>query len=242
MSIMNDVTVTCPSCEEQITVTMAESVNADRRPDLRQAIIDGSFQVVLCSECDTEFILDPILSYLDMGRGQWFSVQPVDRLGDWADVEAEAVNTFELAYGVQASSQAKEIGDTLSPRLVFGWAALREKLLLGEAALDDTTAELTKLALIHGLPGAPIQAGTEMRLIDVQEDGDQVYQWANMFSGDVLETLVAPRALYESVIEAPDAWAEIRTTLDDGPFVDIQKLFIGEGDTDGSPQAEDAFA
>lgn len=229
MSIMNDVTVTCPSCEEQITITIAESVNADRRPDLRQEIVEGAFQVMTCSACGEEFLMEPELNYLDIGRGQWVSVQPVDRLADWTDVESEATDVFDLAYGNQAPPAAKDIGDSLSPRLVFGWAALREKLLVGDLELVDSTVELTKLALIHGLPGAPIQAGVEMRLIDVQDDGDQVYQWANMFTGDVIETLVAPRSLYDSVVEAPDAWADMRSALENGPFVDIQKLFIGEG-------------
>lgn len=229
MSIMNDITVTCPSCEEQITVTLAESVNADRRPDLRQDIIEGTFQVVACSSCGTEFMLDPVLNYLDMARGQWFSVQPAQRLGDWVALEDEAQGTFDLAYGSQASAQAREIGDELSPRLVFGWPALREKLLIGDAELDDSIVELTKLAMIHGLPGAPIQAGVEMRLVDMQDDGGLVFQWADMFSGDVLETLVAPRALYDSIIEAPEAWAEMKTSVEDGLFVDIQKLFVGEG-------------
>ena len=99
MSIMNDITVTCPSCEEQITVTLAESVNADRRPDLRQEIIEGTFQVVACSGCGTEFMLDPVLNYLDMERGQWFSVQPAQRLGDWMAVEDEASATMAGGAG-----------------------------------------------------------------------------------------------------------------------------------------------
>lgn len=229
MSIMNDITVTCPSCEEQITVTLAESVNADRRPDLRQQIIEGTFQVVSCSSCETEFMLDPVLNYLDMGRGQWFSVQPAERLGDWMDVEDEANGIFDLAYGGQASPQARDIGKDLSPRLVFGWAALREKLLTGDAKLDDSIVELTKLAMIHGLPGAPLQAGVEFRLVDIQEDSSLVFQWADMFSGEVLETLVAPRSLYDSIIDAPEAWAGMKAAIEGGLFVDIQKLFVGEG-------------
>jgi len=221
--------VTCPSCEEQITVTLAESVNADRRPDLRQDIIEGTFQVVACGECNAEILMDPVLNYLDMERGQWFSVQPAQRLGDWVAVEDEAGETFDLAYGGKASEQAREIGAALSPRLVFGWPALREKLLIDDAELEDSILELTKLAMIHGLPGAPLQAGVEMRLVDMQEDGGLVFQWADMFSGEVLETLVAPRALYDSIIDAPEAWAEMKTAVADGLFVDIQKLFVGEG-------------
>ncbi len=229
MSIMNDITVTCPSCAEQITVTLAESVNADRRPDLRQQIIEGSFQAVSCTSCGAEFMLDPVLNYLDMGRGQWFSVQPAEHLGDWEYVEADATAIFDLAYGSQASEQARSIGDDLSPRLVFGWAALREKLLIGDAGLDDTVVELTKLAMIHGLPDAPLQAGVDLRLVDIQEDGGLVFQWANVFTNEVLETLVAPRSLYDSIVGAPEAWADMKAAVEEGLFVDIQKLFIGEG-------------
>ncbi len=229
MSIMNDVTVTCPSCEEQITVTLAESVNADRRPDLRDQIIEGTFQAITCGECGAEFMLDPVMNYLDMGRNQWFSVQPADRLGDWTDVEDEATEIFDLAYGNKASAQAREIGDTLNARLVFGWASLREKLLIGDLQLDDTIIELCKLAMIHGLPGAPIQAGVDLRLVNAEEDGSLVFDWADVFSGEVLETLVAPRSLYDGIIDAPEAWADMKAALSAGLFVDIQKLFVGEG-------------
>ena len=230
MSIMNDVTVTCPSCEAQITVTAVESVNADRRPDLRDEIIAGTFQVQQCSDCEAEFLLDPQFNYLDMGRGQWFSIQPLGLLGDWMALEDEAISTFDLAYGEQASPQAREIGDSLSPRLVFGWAALREKLLIGEAGLDDATVELTKLAMIRGLPGAPLRAGTEMRLLNVSpETGDMVFEWQDNLTGETVETLIAPRSLYDSILEAPEAWAQMRGVLEDRVFCDVQKLYIGEG-------------
>ena len=108
MSIFKPMTVTCPSCEEAFEIDAAESVNADRRPDLRDAIIDGSFQVMTCPSCGETFRLDPVFNYLDIGRGQWLSVQPLERLTEWIEEEDETIETFEGAFGSGAPASIRD--------------------------------------------------------------------------------------------------------------------------------------
>jgi len=228
MSILKPMTIQCPGCGGVMEVRVYESINADRRPDLRAAILDGTLQVTTCPACQEEFRIDPQFNLLDMGRGQWISVQPQTRMTEWLAEERRAVETFDLAYGKRASPSAREVGDTLAVRLVFGWPALREKLLLSDAGLDDATVELAKLALLRDHGGAHVATGDELRLTG-SNDGDLLFAWTAPLSGDITGGLTVPRTLIDEIAAEPGPWAEIRTDLTAGPFVDMQKMFVGEG-------------
>jgi CpXC protein len=228
MSLMGSLTVTCPGCGHDHEMLAVESVNADRRPDLRENILDGTFQVETCPSCRRDFRLDPKFNYLDVGRGQWLSIQPLEELRNWIEMEDEAKTVFDEAYGDGAPSSARAIGNKLTARLTFGWAALREKLIVRDHDLDDATLELTKLALMGGFGGAPVQPGIEFRLAGIEGD-DFIVIWIDALTERPIDTLLVPRAVYDSVVAAPEAWAPFRAQLTDGPFVDIQKLLIGEG-------------
>lgn len=228
MSIFRSLNVTCPACGKDFTMQACESVNADRRPDLRDAILDGSFQVETCPHCGERFRLDPRLSYVDIGRGQWISVQPLEDIGDWVGGEDEATDMFDKAYGSQAPQSAREIGDALKPRLVYGWSALREKLVAVEHGLDDVTLELMKLALIQGLEKAPLARGNELRLETADAENLELH-WVKAESDEVIERLRVPRELYDGIVNDEAAWAAVRQSTSDGPFVDMQKQYLGQG-------------
>jgi hypothetical protein len=228
MSMFITQIVHCPACEHAFEIEVVESVNADRRPDLREEILAGTFQVQTCPDCGAEFRVDPMFNYLDMVQGLWVAAMPLSELANWVEREDQATSTFESAYGSKAPGPARDIGSTLSPRLVFGWAALREKVFLASAGLNDVTAELSKLAIIRGLGGAPIQPGIECRIEDKTETSLHL-SWIRAQSDETIDALSAPLSLPESVESAEGAWAPIRTQLTDGPFVDIQKLWIGDG-------------
>ena len=70
MSIFRTMTVNCPHCGTAGGFNAVMSVNADRRPDLRTAILDGSFQRQPCPQCGKDFRLDPEMTYVALGQGQ----------------------------------------------------------------------------------------------------------------------------------------------------------------------------
>ncbi|MFY9477088.1 MAG: CpXC domain-containing protein [Aquabacterium sp.] len=228
MSIFRSLNVTCPACGKDFVMQAAESVNADRRPDLRDAILDGSFQVEACPHCGERFRLDPRLSYVDIARGQWISVQPLEDVGDWVAGEDEAIAMFDKAYGSQAPASAREIGEALRLRLVYGWSALREKLVVAEHGLDDVTLELMKLALIQGLDHAPLARGNELRLETADPESLEL-RWVKAESDEVIERLRVPRSLYDGIVDDEAAWAALRQSTAEGPFVDMQKQYLGQG-------------
>src|SRR5262245_46283742 len=142
MSLFQKVTLPCPACAEPVEFNGNHSVNADRRPDFRDAILDGSFQGKACPKCKKVFRLQPELTYLDSGRGQWIAAMSLDKLAAWNQAEAKAQTAFDKSFCHLASANAQDIGKDLKPRVTFGWPALVEKILARQHNLDDANLEL----------------------------------------------------------------------------------------------------
>lgn len=111
----------------------------------------------------------------------------------------------------------------MSPRVVFGWPALREKILARDLGLDEVVLECMKLALMRNQGIVP-EAGQELRLVAEQgEDLVLSLVWPlTESSGDSYGT---PRALHEEIKAQPGQWEAIQSQLV-GPFLDAQRLFI----------------
>jgi len=226
MSLFKPMNVTCPACEKLISVNAVGSVNADRRQDLRDEILANSFQNVTCSECGEAFRLEPDFNYLDAGRGQWIAAMPARLMPQHEEMEAQAQEAFDRSYGPDTSPSAQSIGNDLQARLVFGWPALREKILIHDAKLDDGLIELLKIDVLRRLPEINLVQGVEMRLLDVTDEELNI-AWINAETEDVDQTIDVRHALYEEIAGNPDGWASISERVNKGMFVDAQKLFMG---------------
>jgi hypothetical protein len=236
MSLFQSETVPCPACGRPVEFNVVYSLNADRRPDLRAAVLDGSFQAEPCPGCGETFRLEPELAYLDVGRKQWILVQPVGKLVAWAELEQQAKSTFAQAYGEKASPGARAIGRDLQVRVTFGWSGLREKVFAAEHALDDVILELLKLTVIRGLPELPLADDTELRLADV-EGGMLVLTWIRAATEGVVEVLHVPKAVYDGIAADPAGWQTAREGLTAGPFVDIHRLLVPQEKATAEPAA-----
>jgi hypothetical protein len=223
MSLFQPVNLACPACAELVAFSAVASVNADRRPDLRDAIIDGSFQREACGKCGKTFRLDPEMMYLDIGRSEWIAVFPVARLPEWEAVEQQARNTFDLAFGAKASTAAAEVGAGLKPRLVFGWSALREKIVAAENGLDDVTLELLKAAMLRNVDEMPISPDNELRFIEMEGE-ELVLAWLRSADEELLEAMNVPRELYDDIVADAEAWQPLRDELTKGIFIDLQRM------------------
>lgn len=237
MSMMRSISVSCPACNETVEAEIFESINADRRSDLREDILEGRLQMVTCPSCAAEFRLDPVFNYLDVGRREWISVQPPERILDWVNEQTRAQEIFDQAYGSKAPGSARTIGDTLSVRLVFGWPALREKLITGENGLSDVPLELTKLALIQSGSSRGLGGGEELRLVGAEPDV-LTFGWTAPETDQVSGIVEVPRSIYDGIAGDEDAWSGVIDELKAGPFVDCQKFYIdGDGSAGEADQA-----
>ncbi|MEM6371453.1 MAG: CpXC domain-containing protein [Pseudomonadota bacterium] len=228
MSLFHPLTVKCPNCEAEVTVEAVGSVNADRRPDFRDAILEDAFQDTTCGACETSFRLQPEFNYLDAGRGQWIAAMPAPDLPRYLELEDVVTDLFERSYGAKAPRAARDVGDKLAVRLTFGWPGIREKLLVGTHGLDDVVLEMMKLDLLRTLPSAPLGPGVELRLVDVTDE-NLGFCWIRSDTEEGMEQFTCPRAWYDGIAANTDGWDSMRAQLTNGSFVDMQKLYMGAG-------------
>jgi hypothetical protein len=225
MSLFQTDSARCPSCEGTIRFETVYSVNADRRPDLRQSILDETFQMGTCPQCGATLRMQPNLTYFDQGRNQWFLVEPASGLETWTELERAARTVFDTSYGPKASAAAREIGETLVCRITFGWPGLREKIVCQAAGLDDVTLECTKILILRGVGEAPIADDADLRLQWVNDD-TLSFVWLRSRDETELETFTVPRALYDQVASDPNAWTGIRQRLENCIYVDMNRLLV----------------
>lgn len=146
-------------CGTEFEVTAADSLHITNMPQLREEVLRGELHVFPCPACGQRVRLDKLLAYTDFGRWQWFVVFPEAALDSWAEAAAFAERSFTQTVLERSPQVVKDWAPKLRPNLraVFGLSALREKLLVCDASLDDRTVEALKLQLIewYGLPYRP---------------------------------------------------------------------------------------
>ncbi|MDE2005869.1 MAG: SDR family oxidoreductase [Rhodospirillales bacterium] len=237
MSLFRAVETPCPSCGTAVSFELVHSVNADRRPELRAAILDRGFQRETCRSCGEVFRMEPEFTYLDIGAGQWISAWPASRIAEWAALEQRGRETFARFYGSEAAPEAAAIGAGLAPRVTFGWEALREKILARGAAIDDAGLELAKTALYRTYDGLGPGDDAELRLAEI-EDGDTLLLLRLLTGLETpLEEIRVPRALLDEIAADPAAWAAQRAALGEGPFLDVARMMMGGAAAD-APEPE----
>jgi CpXC protein len=226
MSLFHSETVSCPSCGAALRIEFADSVSADRRPDLRQEILDDSFQSVTCEACGTRARLSPSLTYLDAARRQWMLTLPATNRPYWDSFERGALAIFADSFGADSPVRIQELGQALATRVVFGWSGLREKLLCQQLGVSDADLELLKLLLMRTVASGGVADTTSLRLLGEGEDGTLRIGWVDDETEAVRKELHAPRTLLDEIKADGPAWDGVRAEITSGPFVDVTKLLV----------------
>jgi hypothetical protein len=224
MSLFREIQLPCPACRKPVAFEAVTSVNADRRPDLRDEILNNTFQRETCGSCQAPFRLDPAFTYVDTKRGQWIQAQAHGDIGGWETIETAARDSFRRSYGPSAPGLARKIGAGLKPRVVFGWPALREKILAREAGIDDLTLELAKLTTLRGA-GLQLDRNADLRLAEVRGKNLE-FAWLDAESAKLRLGFSLPLATLDAIQGDAKGWADIRAEFKDALFVDIQRLML----------------
>ena len=223
MSIFRTEDVECPACATPVTFELVHSVNAGRRPDLRDAILEGSFQRETCPSCGRQFRVDPEFVYMDLPRRQYIGVWPATRRADWRACAAETRAVFDGAMGRNAPAEARSLGEGLAVRAVFGWPALAEKILAQQYEVDDRSLEIAKLAVMRSQDETPLPGRSELRLVG-EDDGDLVLAWIGTPAAeDPPPALRVPRSLIGDIESDPAKWQAARDAAAEGDVVDFQR-------------------
>lgn len=225
MSLFRTIEVPCPSCNVPVSFDLVHSVNADRRADLRAAILNRTFQQEKCPSCGFAFRTEPEFTYINLGRNQWIAVWPASKRARWSECERHSQQAYDKGFGQAAPPEAQELAKEVRPRVVFGWAALCEKLIAHDAGIDDVTLELAKLAVARNQDDSPLAGNVELRLLGVEGD-HLVLGWLQVGSEELTEVVRVSSDLIKEVEAQAADWKELRDELTSGIFVDMQKLMI----------------
>jgi hypothetical protein len=152
-------------------------------------------------------------------------VQSTGELEQWRTHEAGARTIFEQNFGAGAPEFLREMGEGIAPRLVFGWPALREKLVAADLALNDAILEMLKIAIMREVRGAPIVDETELRLIGGEADRLS-FCWLNSTTEQFLSELEVPRGAYDDIVRESEGWAPLRADFEGKLFVDLKRLLV----------------
>jgi hypothetical protein len=217
LSIFRDRTVVCPRCEAPATHRLAISVNLPRVPEVRAAILAGSFQAFVCAACGERFVVDGPFMAIDMAARRWIMVWPAAWESSWRSLEAKPEETFREAVAENAPPMIRATAEGYVVRAVFGLGALADKLRCLEAGLDDRALEALKLDLMRSATEVGFHAGARLLLTYAAE--------RELLLGNGRVELAVPRARVEELARDP-AWSKAIASLSEGPYVDTGRLLV----------------
>lgn len=145
MAVFHPHTVAC-ACGAQLTVHLADSVNARRLPELRQMILDGRLHRADCGSCGRRFTVERSFYYVDLEENLLFRVCPRNERHLWKEMSRDLDAASALVPAGLADTDGRRL------RVLFGMDELREKLVAQDAGLDDRLVELMKVMVVHEHP------------------------------------------------------------------------------------------
>ena len=177
MSTFHPTTLAC-ACGQRFEADVADSLHVSTRADLRDAILRGVFHRFACPACGSAILVEKLFAYTDFDRWHWFTVFPDDHVARAGECVRFAEDSFHGTVEVNAPPLVKSWAPALRrrQRVIFGVLALREKLLVLDAELDDRTLEAVKIEWAP-IVGAPLDGPA--RLLFERIDGDDLlFAWA----------------------------------------------------------------
>lgn len=225
MSLFTPIELPCPECDAPTPFQQYSAVNGDRRPDFREAILDNTFGEGTCTACGVKFRLDPELTYFDEALGLWILVRPFEDQLRWPESEQSTQAVWAQTFGPFAPETMMETGAHLQNRVVFGWAALREKLLCAQEGIDDVALEIAKVAMMAKGHGDPVSDQTCLRLAVVGEETLELV-WLMGQLEIAVEGLELPRGLLQVIAEEPEVFEDIRAEIAGDFYVDMYRYML----------------
>jgi hypothetical protein len=198
------------TCGATVSVFCADSINAERHPHMRDAILARTLHVFRCEACLASIVVDKPFIYVDLGRRQLYSVQPPALRAQAREHGEALVEVFERTLGPRAGAAARAAfdGDAFHVRVCYGPEELREKLVAHDAGLRDLPLEALKAELLAGTP-ALREASVIALYLDRADEGELVFLAERAAGPPALldDAVVTPRARYDALAAVP--WAEL---------------------------------
>lgn len=170
MSITSVREVVC-RCGAPVRVFVATSVNAERHPHMREAILRRTFHVFECGACHQPIGVDKELLYIDLTRREFYGVFPLAAAAEPEPCARKIADAFETALGAGAGDAVRPLADGMRVRVCFGVEELREKIVARASGLSDLALELLKADILASHPELAQLGVQTLRLEAVGADG-----------------------------------------------------------------------
>jgi len=131
--------VACPRCGAGFRAPVLKGVHISWLPEVRETVRDGTFARHTCPSCGLTVQIESSTAYTDFEHGQYVGVESPERT-DWRVARAHHLRVFDECFTF-GPPVAEELAGSMIHRVVFGVHALREKVLVWDAGLDDRAVE-----------------------------------------------------------------------------------------------------
>lgn len=199
------------ACGATVSVFCADSINAERHPHMRDAILARTLHVFACGACGGSIFVDKALLYVDLARRQLYAVHPArERADERAHGEA-LIETWSKTVGDHSGGAARALfdGAAFHVRLCYGLEELREKLVAHDAGLRDLVLEAMKIEALASLPALAEHQVVALRLDHIADSGELVMLCERATEPPTLldKGLMLSRPRYDAIAAEP--WQDL---------------------------------
>lgn len=131
--------ITCPKCSNKFEKSLPTVIFS--LGEQRDEIFQGKFADITCPSCANEFILNYRFAYTD-------EINLFMIVNDPAFVDKKARLAFSTGLGLIGAERKDELIKH-NLRITYDYQALKEKIYIFEAGLDDRVIELMKYFIIN---------------------------------------------------------------------------------------------
>lgn len=147
MSTVVPVRVGCRRCGGEVAGDVVVLGNLDRRGDFEGRVLEGRYNVLRCESCGHRTTVGRASGLVSFERQLWLYVYPAWAERHWRDLGLAADRAFARNLNATPHYLRGDL-DRWKIRAVFGHDALREKLVIWRAGLDELDVESAKLAIV----------------------------------------------------------------------------------------------
>jgi len=154
MSIKGSFQAECPSCKERFDVDFWTVISGEQDPQLKEALISGELDLLMCPACSKIFPCEETFIYQDPGKELLVFVMPAAYQGE----KEKWMEKMRLDYEALKPSFEKEGVLAFEPVYCFG-AAMLSDLLMRDRDAEEETEVMEFMAGERGLKRVIIRAG-----------------------------------------------------------------------------------
>ena len=196
-------TIVC-FCEKNVEITVPETINLKKDPDVEEHILEGTFLTYTCNFCGKELKPELPVHIVDYSR----------------DIDLFFIPEHERGAYLSGKNQFPPC-----KRVVIGYPELVEKIKLYRWDLDDRIIEIIKFYLLEKAGGSP-----EIKVyLDAFEDDRLVFHLHGV-KQDEIGIVHIPLSFYKKTeeqfdeISSDDQFSELLHP----PYISIHKIYIGD--------------